>query len=240
MQDYFIFRPKKLKLDFSYPYETSFQEVFIETPKNGKINALWFQKEKSKGVVLYFHGNAGSLERWGHLYHYFHRLGYDYFVYDYRGYGKSTGKRTEALMYQDALAMLEYLKNYYTIEQIIVFGRSLGSAFASRVAASNPVKALILETPFYSMYNLFYTYYPFLPRFFFFKYPFHNTRYLEKVQCPIYIFQGTNDWVVPYKCAVRLKKSLKLQDEFITIPGGSHNNLLFYDLYNRKMEEILT
>jgi pimeloyl-ACP methyl ester carboxylesterase len=62
---------------------------------------------------------------------------------------------------------------------------------------------------------------------------------VRQVQCPIYIFQGTNDWVVPYKCAKKLQKWLKPADEFITIAGGSHNNLIFYDLYNRKMQKIL-
>lgn len=239
IQDYFIFRPKKLKPDYVYQFEAPFTEIFIDTPENGKINALWFRQAAPKGLVLFFHGNAGSLEKWGHLHHYFCGLGYDYFVYDYRGYGKSMGKRTEDLMYKDALAVFEYVKNYYPPAQIILFGRSLGSAFASRVAAENPVKMLILETPFYSMRNLFYTYYPLLPRLFFFKYPFYNHRYLRQAQCPVYIFQGTNDWVVPHKSAARLKKWLKPADEFITISGGSHNNLIFYDLYNRKMQEIL-
>lgn len=239
-QDYFIFRPKKLDLHFEYQFEQHFSEIFLDAAQGGQLNALWFKRLNAKGIILFFHGNAGSLERWGHLHHFFHRLGYDYFVYDYRGYGKSTGKRNENLLYEDALTVFKYIQQHYTDNQIVVFGRSMGSAFASRVAVEGNVQMLILETPFYSMRHLFYTYYPFLPPIFFFKYHFFNHRYLRQVQCPIYIFQGTKDWLVPYKCAARLKKWLKPTDEFITIPGGGHNNLLFYDIYNRKLQEILS
>ncbi|MFN7118451.1 MAG: alpha/beta hydrolase [Saprospiraceae bacterium] len=238
-QDYFIFRPQKLPQQYAYQFEQHFTEIFLDAPQGGKLNALWFKQLNAKGVILFFHGNAGSLQRWGHLHHFFQRLGYDYFVYDYRGYGKSTGKRSEHLMYEDALLMFEFIRQHYPENQIVVFGRSMGSAFASRVAVAGGVKMLILETPFYSMRNLFYSYYPFLPPVFLFKYPFFNHRYLRQVQCPIYIFQGTKDWVVPYKCAARLQKWLKPGDAFITIPGGGHNNLLFYDIYNRKLQEIL-
>jgi hypothetical protein len=238
-QDYFIFRPRRLPLHYTYQFEQDFTELFLHTPQGGRLNALWFKHLNAKGVVLFFHGNAGSLARWGHLHHFFQRLGYDYFVYDYRGYGKSTGRRTEALLYEDALAIFDFVKQHFTAEKIVVFGRSLGSAFASRVAVEGQVKMVILETPFYSMHNLFYTYFPFLPNIFFFKYYFYNHRYLRQLTCPIYIFHGTRDWVVPYACAARLQRWLKPTDEFITIPGGGHNNLLFYDLYNRKMEEFL-
>lgn len=238
-QDHFIFRPQKLPPDYGYQFEQQFTEVFLNAPQGGKLNALWFKRINAKGVVLFFHGNAGSLARWGHLYHFFHRLGYDYFVYDYRGYGKSTGKKNEHLLYEDAKVAFEYVKQHYPSEQIVVYGRSMGTAFATRIAAEGNVKMLILETPFSSMRRLFYSYYPFLPPIFFFKYHFPNHRYLRRVQCPVYIFQGTKDWVVPYKCAIRLQKWLKPDDEFITIVGGGHNNLSFYDLYNRRLQEIL-
>ncbi len=240
LQDYFIFRPKRLEQNYAFSFNRSPEEVFIHTPHHGRINALHFRVDGTpRGVILFFHGNSDNIARWGHLYHFFGQFNYDYFVYDYRGYGKSTGRRNEHTMQLDAEAVFTYLKQQYPSEKIILFGRSLGSAFASKIAAENIVKALILETPFSSMRNLFYTYYPFLPKLFVFKYVFPNRRYLRHVQSPIYIFQGTKDWVVPYTCAARLKSSLKLDDAFITIPGGGHNNLIFYDIYNQKMREII-
>ncbi len=240
LQDYFIFRPKRLRPDYHFSFSAEPEEVFIDTPHHGRINALWFRAAQSKGIILYFHGNAGNLARWGHLHHRFTRFGYDFFVYDYRGFGKSTGRRSERILYEDATAVFKHVQQYLPAEQIIVFGRSMGSAFACKIAADASVKKLILETPFSSMKELFYHYYPFLPRIFKFKYYFPNRKYLQQVQSPVYIFQGTDDWVVPYTCAARLKSYLKPDDEFITIPGGGHNDLLFFDIYNLKMEGILS
>ena len=239
-QHWFIFRPKKLPQDFAYQFEAPYEELFIDTPQGGRLNALWFRADApAKGAVLYFHGNAGSLERWGHLHYFFIRQGYDFLVYDYRGFGKSTGRRSQKIMYNDAMAFYHFARKHYAPEQIQLYGRSLGSAFASRVAAEQPARALVLETPFYSLTDLFYTYYPFLPRAFYLRYRFSNARSLRQVQMPVTIFQGTDDLIVPYRSAARLKPLLKPGDAFHTVPGAGHNNLLFYDIYNRKMEEIL-
>lgn len=243
LQHWFIFRPKKLPQNHKYQFEAPFEELFIETPRGGRLNALWFKaagNEPAKGLVLYYHGNAGSLERWGHLHHFFARHGYDFLVYDYRGYGKSTGRRNQKMMYADALEVYRFARKHYAPDQILLYGRSLGSVFASRVAAEQPARILVLETPFYSMTDLFYTYYPFLPKAFYLRYRFSNARSLRQVQIPVVVFHGTEDLVVPYRSSERLKKVLKPGDQFHTIPGGSHNNLLFYDIYNSKMEDILS
>lgn len=240
LQHHFIFQPKALPKDYRYDFKADFREITLDSKRDGKINALLFSTPiPRKGLILYFHGNAGNLARWGHLHHFFTRQGYDYMVFDYRGYGKSTGPRSQALMYADALAVYDYVAAQYKPEEIILYGRSLGTAFASRVAASREARCLVLETPFHSMTDLFYTYYPFLPRAFYLRYRFSNARSLHQVRMPVYIFQGDDDYVVPYRSAIRLKPILKPGDEFIRIPGGSHNNLLFYDIYNLKMEEIL-
>ncbi len=217
------------------------EELWIPGPREGKLNALLFKTESQspRGVIAFFHGNAGNLSRWGHLHHLFTRLGYDFFVYDYRGYGKSTGPRSEALMYADALEVYSYLAKHYPSDQIVLYGRSLGSAFAIRVAAAFPARMLILETPFSSMKDLFYTYYPFLPPLFFLRYRFPSRQYLKQVSCPVAIFQGASDRIVPFSCAARLKTSLKPSDQFFAVPGAGHNNLMFYDIYNRELEMLL-
>lgn len=241
-QHWFIFRPKKLPQDFRYQFAIPAEELWIKSDHGGRLNALWFKptgKKSEKGVVLFFHGNADNLARWGHLHHFFGRFGYDFFVYDYRGYGKSKGERNQDLMYRDALNVYQTVRQYYPDSQIVLYGRSLGSAFAIRAAAEFPARQLILETPFHSMKDLFYTYYPFLPRAFFMRYTFPSDRYLCRVQMPVAAFQGTEDFIVPFASAERLSACLKPQDRFFSVPGAGHNNLLFYDIYNREMERLL-
>lgn len=238
-QDYFIFRPTRLRARESLHFAEQPQEVWLSTPARGRIHALWFRRPDSEGVVLYFHGNSGNVARWGHLHHYFRRFDYDFFVFDYRGFGKSRGKQNEALLQADAEAVYAYLRRYYPASCIVIFGRSIGSGPASYLASRAPARQLILETPFDSMPGLFYSYYPFLPRVFAFKYRFRNDRYLLRVQCPVLILQGQKDKVVPYTCAERLRPRLKASDEFIRIPEGRHNDLLIYDIYNQKMRNWL-
>lgn len=242
LQEYFIFRPERLRKDYAFRFERPFEEFTIASPGNGRLNALWFRQDalpEARGVILYFHGNSGSLRRWGHLHHFFCRLGYDFFTYDYRGYGKSRGQRTEAAMYQDAQAVYDFICPHYPPEKIVIFGRSLGSAFASWLASRAAARMLILETPFASMRRLFKAYFPILPPVFRFRFLFPNNRWLKKVSIPVYIFQGDEDLVVPLKVAQALKPLLKPGDEFFLISGGSHNNLLYFDRYVAGMEKVL-
>lgn len=239
LQDWFIFRPERLPADHAYSFCHPFEEIFLETPHQGRINALWFRKPESRGVVLYFHGNADSLRRWGHLYYVFFQRGYDFFVIDYRGFGKSSGSRTEANLYADAQAAYAFVRQHYAAENIVLYGRSLGSAFASRLAARQPVGRLVLETPFSTMGDLYHAYFPFLPRLFRFKYLLSNMDHLREVSCPVMVFHGTRDLVVPYKVAARIREALKPGDVFVTIDGGSHNNLLYFDLYNEELNRFL-
>ena len=143
------------------------------------------------------------------------------------------------LMYQDAERAYQFVSEHYAAEQIILHGRSLGSAFALHVAAREKVQALVLETPFSSMEDLFYAYFPFLPRVFPFSYRFQNRQNLKKTQCPVYLFHGTDDWVVPYRVAYKLIPYLKDSDRFFTITGGGHNDLLYFDQYQEEMAWIL-
>ncbi len=238
-QDFFIFRPRRLGADAVIKFEQPFEELMLTTERGGRLHAAWFRKKESRGVILYFHGNSGNLSRWGNLYHYFFRYGYDFFIYDYRGFGRSRGYRNEQLMQQDARRVYDRLREAYAAEKIVIYGRSIGTAFATRLAADVPARMLILETPFASMPDLFYTYYPFLPRLFWFKYRFDNRRYLPEVNCPVYIFQGTDDLIVPFSSAAKLQTALKPDDHFFTIDMGRHNDLMVYERYHQKIEEIL-
>ncbi len=239
LQDYFIFRPQRLSEDYRFAFAHACEEIWVPDVAHGRIHGLWFRRSGARGVVMYCHGNSGSVARWGHLYHFFFRFNYDFFVYDYRGYGKSRGRRSQELLYEDALSVYRFLEAQYGEARIVLFGRSLGSAFASFLAGRRRPRLLILETPFASMVKLFFTYYPFLPPVFWFKYRFNNRKHLRNTRCPVLILQGTNDLVVPLRCAGELSQELKPRDEFVTIEKGRHNDLIIYDIYNQKIAEFL-
>ncbi|TNF48722.1 MAG: alpha/beta fold hydrolase [Bacteroidetes bacterium] len=241
LQDLFIFRPIKLKQDHQFSFELEYSEHFLESESNGKINLLFFRDEtKKRKLILYLHGNSGNLQKWGELCQFFNEYDHDFLTYDYRGFGKSKGKRTESLFHEDAQHVYDFALNYYSPQNIIIFGRSMGSGPACKLAANNPHRLLILETPYYSIIDLFKTYYPFIPvSLLRFKYEFRNDLEVQKISGPIYIFQGKNDYVVPYRCAVKLKQHFQHpESEFIYFPTGTHSNLSEFKQYHQKISEI--
>lgn len=241
LQWYFIFRPKVLRDAYEYKFEVPFTEHYLNTEKQGLINLLWFKKiMQNRPVILYFHGNSSNLSSWGGLGSYFDELGYDLIIYDFRGFGKSKGRRNEKLFHADAKAVYEFACERYQPDQIVIFGRSMGTGIATKLASETPCELLILETPYNSISGLFHSYYKVLPvQLFVFKYEFANNKWLHHVKARTVIFQGTKDRVVPYSCAVKLKPLLKSQDDFITIKGGRHKDLSNYQLYKSKLEEVL-
>ncbi len=240
-QKQLIFRPVPLKKDYAFEFEEDFHELWIPGKDSVEFNALCFKtpKDTSKGIILYFHGNADNLQRWGKMHEEFTIRGYDFFCMDYRGYGKTPGPLNEQNMYDDALVAYEYISKNYKSKDIIIYGRSLGCTVASELASKVPARMLILETPFNNIRSLFKMRFPLLPSFVKMRYHFKNDDHIKKVKYPVHIFQGTKDRIVPYKSAEQLKPFLKEGDQFITIPGGGHKNLSRYKLYQTTLESIL-
>lgn len=238
-QEKLIFQPQVLAEDYAFEFDRNFEEVNLKTTDAFNINALHFKVKQPKGVVLYFHGNSGSLKGWGEVTRYFTDLNYDTVVMDYRGFGKSTGEFDEELMYADAQLCYDYLKKQYSEDKIIAYGKSLGTTFATKVAADNSPQQLILEVPFYNLASAGKHRFPFAPVFLL-KYKFMTNELIKRVTCPITFFHGTDDWITPYDDSKELFEEVNITDKkFISIEGGSHNNLLQFDEYHIQLKELL-
>ncbi|MDC8001742.1 alpha/beta fold hydrolase [Aequorivita todarodis] len=240
LQEKMIFMPDSLPQDYSYTFPGNFEEINLKTADGAKLNALLFKVKNPKGVLLYFHGNAGDLSRWGIVVQNFVEMGYDVMVMDYRTYGKSTGELSEKALYNDAQLFYKELLKTYPEGTIVVYGRSLGTAFATYVAAKNHPKQLILEAPFYSLDEVAAERFPIYPVKWFLKFHFPTYHYLKEVSCPITIFHGTDDFVVNYENSEKLSKiHTKGKLTFITIVGGTHHNLLDYEICKKRLDSIL-
>ena len=101
LQDKFIFKPEKLSQNFQFKYDAPFKELNFDVAPGVRINGLHFFREDSKGIILYIHGNTRSIKGWAKYARDFYRYNYDVVLVDYRGFGKSTGKRAEEKMMQD-------------------------------------------------------------------------------------------------------------------------------------------
>ncbi|WP_310991815.1 alpha/beta hydrolase [Aequorivita marina] len=240
LQEKMIFMPEPLPQDYTYSFPGNFEEINLNTSDGAKLNALHFKVENPKGVVLYFHGNAGELASWGVVVQKFVNRNYDVLVMDYRTYGKSTGKLSEKALYADAQLFYDFLMNDYNENDIVVYGRSLGTTFATYVASENHPRQLILEAPFYSLDEVASQRFPFLPVNWFLKYHFPTYQYLPEVMSPILIFHGTDDYVVSYENSQKLSAlETKAKINFMSIPGGSHNNLVDTESYSKALDSIL-
>ncbi len=238
-QEKLLFLPTTLEQDYQYEFAHPFEELFLKTEDDVTINALHFKVNKPKGVILYFHGNAGDLDRWAKITEYFVAMQYDVLVMDYRTYGKSTGKLSEQGFYIDAQYCYNHLLKQYSENEITLYGRSLGTGIASFVASANQPKQLILETPYYSILDVAQYRFSMFPLKQLLKYRFPTFEYLPKTNCPITIIHGTDDSVVPYASGKKLSE-LPVDDlKFITVEGGDHNNLIEFEDYHEVIKTIL-
>jgi len=237
MQSNFIFFPGKLSPDYAF---AAGEEVFIHTADQETINGLFFGDEGKK-VILYFHGNAGDLSSWQHLYEDFSGLGVNFLIIDYRGYGKSTGKITEEGLYLDGKAAYDFLvaEKKFSPEDIIIYGRSIGSGIAVETASKNKTAALILESPFNSLRKFIMQTYPFLLTQFYLRFNFENDLKINNSDAPLLIIHGSRDEVIPLKYGVSLFESRILKKEFILIEGGTHNNLSSYEAYASGLKKFI-
>lgn len=240
IQDKVIFFPEPLPYNYSYVFPFSFKEYFLDEDTGGVINVLHFKPEgiASKGIVIYFHGNAGNLALWGLRAENFLSQGYQVVMYDYKGFGKSRGKRTEKSMYRTAEHVYQFTKTLGDFEQIVFYGISLGSGFATYLATKHPCDQLILETPYYSILSMGQRMLPFLPIRWLLKYHVRTDLNLPKVSCPITLIHGDEDELIPFADSLKLKKE-NPHIELITIQGGTHNDLDLKEEYHEVLEKTL-
>ncbi len=240
LQEKILFLPTILAQDYQFKFSHTFEELFLKTEDNVEINALHFKVENPKGIILYFHGNAGNLSRWGTIAEYFVDRNYDVLIMDYRTYGKSTGKLSEQALYKDAQVCYNYLKNNYQENEIIVYGRSLGTGIATHVAENNNPKQLILETPYYSMADIAHSRFPYFPTKYLLKYKFPTHRFIKDVSCPISMVHGTDDSIISIESAKKLYKvAPQGKTTFTEIKKGNHNDLIAFETFHSLMNTLL-
>ena len=241
LQDYLMFKPEKLPKDFQFHYENQETEEYnIETRDGAIINGLRFKAKNPKGLVFYLKGNSKSIRGWGKFAVDFTRHGYDVLMVDYRGFGKSTGRRTQKAIKRDLQVIYNKVKENVREKYIILYGRSLGSGFAAKLASMNNPRMLILDAPYYSLSKVAKRYLPFMPLSLLIKFPMPTNKWLKYVKCPIHIIHGTDDRLIPYKTSVKLSKIQPKLTTLHTIIGGGHKNLNTFESYHKILTEIIT
>jgi uncharacterized protein len=241
LQENFLFHPTAIERNTPWKFNVPFEEVDLAFNNTDTINFVKFFPKDSirKGVVLYFHGNKENICRYAKFANNFTKHGYEVWMEDYPGFGKSVGERNEKILYHQAVQLYKLASSKYHNDSIIIYGKSFGTGIASYLAAVSSAKRLILETPYYSIPALFSCYAPIYPNERMAKYKIPTNEYLPEVKYPVTIFHGTDDGVIPYRCAKKLKAVLSKKGEFITIEGGTHHNLNDFPLFYQKLDSLL-
>jgi pimeloyl-ACP methyl ester carboxylesterase len=238
-QHFFFFRPEYLPKHFVYKYPFPFDEVNFDMKDGGTINGIHFKVPNAKGVVFYFKGNSRSIKGWGKFARDFVGKGYDLFMIDYRGFGKSEGKRTETILYNDSQYLYQWLKEIYAEENMVIYGRSLGSGIATRIASWNNPKMLILDSPYYSFLKQIQRYGFFMPVRLLLRYKIRTDLFITKVKCPVFFIHGGKDRLIPFSNSVALQQLIPKQSTIFKIEEGGHNNLPSFPEYHDYLYDIL-
>lgn len=241
-QERLMFFPQKISADsiFSYPY--NFDELFYEVEEKVRLNALLFKAENQnvlQGLVFYLHGNAGALNTWGYAADEFLQEGYDVFIPDYRGYGKSEGEITsQKQLFQDVEQLYLKISRHYQEKKIIITGFSIGSGPASWLASRYQTSMLLLIAPFYSMTELANHYFPFLPSFLL-RYLLKNNEYVLRAKAPVVLIHGKKDEIIPYESSVKLKGQGGSAISLIALQGVKHNDISGSPQFRKALNEVL-
>lgn len=221
-QESLFFHANKLDKNHQFTFLEKHEEVTIKTSDKINLHGLLFKTENTKGLVFYLHGNAGNVDLWGNIAENYTHLGYDIFILDYRGFGKSEGEiSSEEQLFSDISSAYNQLKKQYKEENIIITGYSIGSGMAAYLASKNNPKSLILQAPYYCLEDLATEKFPIVPNFVV-KYKIPTFEYLKKIKSPIFIFHGYDDMVIPYDNASKLKLLLKPKDKLISLKNQDH------------------
>ena len=239
LQTRLIFYPGILGGNFRFDSGTGGREVEIVTEDDERLTALLYRGTRPE-VILYFHGNAGDLSGWQYVAEDFTVLGFNFLIIDYRGYGKSSGTITEAGLYRDGTAAYRYLiDGGFSPDQILVYGRSIGSGVAVEVASRYPCKGLILESPFSSLGRLANEKLPFFFPSLYLRYQFDNLKKINEVRSPVIFLHGSADSLIPASHSSKLFNHFQGKKKMIVVEGGAHNDLHTFTQYSDFVREVL-
>lgn len=229
VEAFFIYYPDSSLDTVPSDWQLNCEEVWFDTEDGEKLHGWFFPLKGEEPVILFCHGNAGNMS---------HRLDnvrllleqkVQVFIFDYRGYGESTGKPSEAGLYLDGQAAYDLLTNvkYISPEKIVPFGRSLGAAVAIDLSLKRQIKSLIIESAFTSTKEMAKTMFLFKGFAFLFPAHFNNLEKISQIPVPILIFHGEKDEIVPFSMGKKLFQAAHQPKYFFPIKRAGHNDTYF-------------
>ena len=182
------------------------EKVIIQTPDNLKLNG-WFHKKNLSDykTIIYFHGNAGTLDNRIHKLNYFKDIDVNFLIIAWRGFSGNQGKPTENGLYTDGKSAVNWvLEQGVKQENIVLYGESLGTGVALEIVQNKNFAGIILETPFTSMVAAAQNFYPYIPVSLLLKDRYENEKKVMSTNIPIMVMHGEKDTIVPFSMGKRI------------------------------------
>lgn len=235
-QEKLLFRPTPLPADYRFSLGDDVHETWVDVP-GARLNALHLRLPQPDGVVFFLHGNAGSLQRWFVNVDFYRRLNLDLFMFDYRGFGKSSGRiGSQAELEADVRAAWAAVAPQYAGRKRIVYGRSLGSGLAASLAVDVKPDLTVLVSPYASMVAVAAEQYPWVPSMLL-RYPLRTDALIAKVPGPLFLAHGDQDTLIPVEHSRRLQ-ALNPKAELLVIPGAGHGNVQESPAYLDRLRQL--
>lgn len=202
-----------------------FEQVAFQSGDGVKLSGWYVPAKDARFTLLYCHGNGGNIMHRLDSLDQFCKLGLSCFIFDYRGYGNSGGRPTEAGTYLDAQAAYDWLTRVKHVPagQIILFGRSLGGSIAAHLAGRVQARALVVESAFTSYPDMGARLYPYMPVRLFARFRYDTRACIRQVRCPVMVVHSREDAIVPFEFGIRLFDAANEPKQFVEIAGG-HND----------------
>ncbi len=220
-----VYKPLRDLVDVPDAHGFACEDIRFQSEDGVELHGWFVPKPGADHVLLFFHGNTRNISHSVGSIALFHELGFSVMLFDYRGYGQSGGRPGEQGIYRDAEAAWRYLVESRGIpsDRIVLHGRSLGAAIATRVASRHTPAALVIESTFTSMPEVAAELYPLLPVRQLMRNHFPTLEYLKQVRCPVLVVHGREDELIPYRHGQALFEAANEPKVFMDIEGKHYD-----------------
>lgn len=202
-------------------------EHAFRTPDGVRLHAMLFRAENPVATAIWFHGNAGNISNRAGVASQLAMRGVSVFLFDYRGYGRSEGTPAERALMLDSLAAYDFVRADLGEDprSIVLYGESLGGAYAAYVAARRPARCVVIENSFPSLSAMAAHHYRGTPFSMIVRRSLTTLDWLNSARIPVLVMHGTEDEVVPFSLGMQLYSGLTVPKQFLRSEGASHSEI---------------
>ncbi len=230
LDNLFVFQPSSwTEQDWTRSSGLPLQDVWLSVDSDIRVFGWYVDAGPNQPVLLWCHGNAGNISHRLPNLSELYKRGISVMIFDYRGYGKSSGAPSEEGLYKDALAAYEFVITQKTVDpkRLVLFGRSLGTSVAGEIARQRSAAGLILEGAFPSIQSMANHHYLGLPASWFVDSTFNLEEKLSHISLPLLVIHGENDTIVPLKYGKQVFERARQPKSWYSVPRAGHNNVPF-------------